>query len=65
MDDGTESMASLRMGPQIQYSMINRFRPVISFPLNALHADWYPRLAEAWVGFADENTRMNILEGYL
>ena len=65
IDDGTDSMASLRMGPQIQYSMVGRFQPVILSPLNALHEGWYPRLSEALVGFQDEVIRMNILEGYL
>ena len=63
MDDGAESVSSLVVGARIQFSMVNKFRPVICSPLNALHEGWYPSLAQVLDGFEDENIRMNVIEG--
>ena len=65
MEDGAESVSSLIVGNQFQYSMISQFRPVIDSPMNALHSGWYPNLYRALDGFQDWNVRMDVIVGYL
>ena len=65
MEDGAESVSSLIVGNQFQYSMISQFRPVIDSPMNALHSGWYPNLYRALDGFQDWKVRMDVIVGYL